>query len=674
MYTFARGLAAYLSSAGVRVTRDIRDEYDILFVNSWAVPFEDVENAKRQRPDVRVVQRVDGSSQDYGGYRHGDRLQARVNLLADLTIFQSAYSKYSTREKYRVIAQDGPIIFNPADLATFTPDGPRLGFEPGRLRVACASWSLNPGKGTHALDRLAADLPTIDFVLCGRFEGIAMRPNVIRLGHLPPVRMAEAFRSCDVFLNLSLNDPAPNVVIEALASGLPVLYLPSGGVGELVGPAGLAIAQDDVRGGLAAIMRDHDALARQARLRAETIFAPGEIFGQYLNAMRTAPRQPLPASVDVARLWLRGYPVWPAPRRSRPATPSRAVVRRARTRPYRVGWVTYDSLRPKTRDFADLDSFTGMRTGNVAEWMNRNSDRLRNELYRPGRAYDAVVLQKVMGGKWPSIVRRLQRAGTLVVFDANVNYYEIWGDYDVPGTQPTDEQQRAADWLTRHADWVVADSSYLANVIQKITSRVTWIPDNINLDVYRGCKEHQPSRPLRIVWSGVSKKAQHLRMLREPLLQYHDVEFVVVSDEPPDLAWLPDHVQRRFVPFTDARYARTLLDCDVIVSPKHLSNGYEMAHTEYKIALGMAVGLPALASAQPSYVEAIEHRGGGLLARTPFEWVEGLRALSNRELRGDLGARAAATVRERYSTAVVAAQYHALLETLLTATAQPAVS
>ena len=78
-------------------------------------------------------------------------------------------------------------------------------------------------------------------------------------------------------------------------------------------------------------------------------------------------------------------------------------------------------------------------------------------------------------------VRTLQAKGTLVVFDANVNYYEIWGDYDVPGTRPTAEQQRAAVWMTTQADWVVADSTYLASIVRKLTPRVSMIPDNVNL-------------------------------------------------------------------------------------------------------------------------------------------------------------------------------------------------
>jgi glycosyltransferase involved in cell wall biosynthesis len=117
--------------------------------------------------------------------------------------------------------------------------------------------------------------------------------------------------------------------------------------------------------------------------------------------------------------------------------------------------------------------------------------------------------------------------------------------------------------------------------------------------------------------------------------------------------------------FSDHGYARALMNADVIVSPKRLSNAYELAHTEYKIALGMAVGLPAIASPQQSYVEAIGAHGGGLIARSTGEWVEALRVLqSDAALRGRMGAFARRTVRERYSTPVVAQQYLRLLKQL----------
>jgi glycosyltransferase involved in cell wall biosynthesis len=668
MYTFVAQLRAYLDASGVNHTADLDADYDVLFANSWVVPYETVRRVKVLRPLVRVAQRVDGSSRDYGGYRSGDTGQARVNLLADVTIFQSAYSKVSTTTKFHVVAQDGPVIHNPVDLALFNPDGARLRMASGRPAVACACWSTNRRKGTRDLDRLAAAHPDVDFLLCGRFEGLQLRPNLIHLGHTNRSDLALALRSCDVFLNLSENDPAPNVVSEAMASGLPVLFRDSGGVPELVGECGIPVTIEAFRAQLDAALARRAELGAMARVRAAQEFAPDVVFAKYLEAMALARRRPMPTSWTFVRLAAQGFPVlrldgW-ATRTDRPSPEAARPRMSAGGGPRRVGWVTYDSFLKSKKDFSELDTFTGMRAGNVARWINANTDRLKAELYVPGRSYDIVVFQKMMNRRCQSEVEHLQAAGTAVVFDANVNYYEVWGDCPVPGTKPTPEQQRDAIWMTERADWVVADSSYLATVAKKFTTRVSWIPDNVDIGTYSGTRRHENRGRVRLAWSGISKKALHLGLIGDILRPMTNIELVLVCDDAgsDEIRAVGQFAPSRILSFSDANYARTLAESDLIISPKYLTSGYEMGHTEYKITLGMAVGLPAVASPQPSYVEAIACHGGGIVARTPTEWIDALNCLAgSAERRAAMGALAQQTVRERYATGVVARQYLDLL-------------
>lgn len=339
--------------------------------------------------------------------------------------------------------------------------------------------------------------------------------------------------------------------------------------------------------------------------------------------------------------------------------------RRRRAALIRVGWIASSTLQGGLRRFAALPPAVSMRIRNVAEWMNTHDVRIWNEIYSPARRYDVTVFMKAMDDVCQAEARRIQRYGGKVVFDANVNYYEIWGDYLIPGTKPTPQQQRDAIRMAEVADWVVADSSYLLGIVKKFTDRASWIPDNVDLSTYRRTTNHSDRRPFRLVWSGVAKKARHLLLISDIFRELRDAELVVVSDGVPDaLGELERALPCRLVPFSDKRYAQELGDCDVILSPKYLVNGYELGHSEYKITLGMAVGLPAVASPQQSYVEAISHRGGGIIAGTPEEWDAALRTLMDRSLRAALGVRAAETVRERYATPVVASQYRDLLLSL----------
>jgi glycosyltransferase involved in cell wall biosynthesis len=675
MYTFVANFIAWLQRTNRPYTQDLEGDYDVLFVNSWVVRPDIVRRLKRERVALRVAHRVDGAAIDYGSNPASDPVQARVNLYADVTIFQSKYSKFSTREKYRVIPNDGPVVYNPVDTSLFDVKGTMINLPTDTPLVACASWSVNERKGTWQIEELAERNPDITFVLCGRFESVSSRANVVRLGHLSRTQMAEALRSCDVFLNLSENDPCPNVVLEALASGLPVLYRDSGGVPELVADCGEPIEIDTFKRGLYRVLTTRELLARRARSRAVEQFSVDTIFPKYWDAIFGASRQPLPKKLTVLKLASAGYPVLPPVKT--PAQIARAIARRAPgvlrdagvRRPnarYRIGWVTYDSFPNRKRHFRELDSFTGMRVGNVARWINDNDPELANELYIPDRRYDLVVFQKVMDARAQAEADKIRAYGGRVVFDANVNYYQIEGDYFVPGTRPTDEQRRDAHTMTQRADWVVADSSYLVSVIEPLNSHVSWIPDNVNTAIYDDVRDHRHDRTLHLVWSGIGKKAAHLLAIRDVLQAMQDIDLTLVVDETPDfLQELQSIIPCRVVAFSDRRYARTLRQSDVIISPKRLVNAYEAAHTEYKITLGMAVGLPAVASAQQSYAEAINHRGGGIVARDSGEWHQALTRLRDPALRRDLGARARQTVVERYATPVIAAQYARLLRDVM---------
>jgi glycosyltransferase involved in cell wall biosynthesis len=329
----------------------------------------------------------------------------------------------------------------------------------------------------------------------------------------------------------------------------------------------------------------------------------------------------------------------------------------------RIGWVSSDTLNARVANFASLSPAVAMRIANIARWIGKNVPDVETEMYRRDRRYDIVVFAKAMDQECRREAEKIQGYGGRVVFDANVNYYEIWGDYDIPDTKPTEEQQRDAIAMTQLADWVVADSSYLLGVVERYTDSAGWIPDNVDLGLFGARREHREGDRIRLVWSGMARKARPLLAISEALAKLPEAELVVVSESAPtELAQLEESIPCRYVAFTPRRYAKTLRTCDVIISPKRLTNAYELAHTEWKITLGMAAGLPAVASPQQSYVEAIGRKGGGIVVDGTDEWADALRSLaSDAELRARLGSLAHETVAERYATPVVAAEYAVVL-------------
>jgi glycosyltransferase involved in cell wall biosynthesis len=245
-------------------------------------PLRDVFRAIRRNPKVRIVQRIDGAAQNYGRDPEADVRQRDVNRFADLTIFQSAYAKYSTRELFKVIPQDGPVIYNPVDLNVFRPDGERMDF-PQSLRVACATWSTNPRKGSAQIYEVAKATPEVGFVLCGSYADAPALPNVYKLGLLDREKLATALRSCQAMLTFSQNEACPNHVLEALACGLPVLYGDSGAMKEVIGNCGLPVTVETFPARWEEINSGLRERSRQTRKRAEEMFGPEVTLSKYIE-------------------------------------------------------------------------------------------------------------------------------------------------------------------------------------------------------------------------------------------------------------------------------------------------------------------------------------------------------------------------------------------------------
>lgn len=339
----------------------------------------------------------------------------------------------------------------------------------------------------------------------------------------------------------------------------------------------------------------------------------------------------------------------------------------------RVGWVTQDPYVPSLRLFSRLAFGSRFRAAYLSRWINRHTNGFHCELYHPQRRYDIVVFLKTMGPVFEEEARRIQAYGGKVIFEANVNYYEVWGDYFVPLTMPSREQRGDAITMTSLADWVIADSSYIAERARRHNPRTSWIPDNVSVEIFNRTRQHVAREHVVLVWSGIPRKAPHLLHVCPVLARFPKIELWLVSGQVGNATLAPDVLAElraaascRILPYTEDRLARVLLRCDIMISPKRLCNAYEMGHTENKIAFGMAAGLPVIASPQQSYVEAVTHRGGGFIADTPEEWAKALERLcSDRQLRSEMGQQGRQTVVEKYSTAPVAKQYLQVFEQVL---------
>jgi glycosyltransferase involved in cell wall biosynthesis len=106
-----------------------------------------------------------------------------------------------------------------------------------------------------------------------------------------------------VLLHTQYNDASPTVVLEAMASGLPVAYIDSGGVPELVADAGIGVpvelsweqinlpGPEAMAQSIVQIMEHYEQFSKNARQRATGLFSleafiskHRQIFGKVLES------------------------------------------------------------------------------------------------------------------------------------------------------------------------------------------------------------------------------------------------------------------------------------------------------------------------------------------------------------------------------------------------------
>ena len=234
--SFTRGGEMKISPATVAALRVLGRAYRgavLLPISIW--------RRLRRRHHIPLIHRLDGVTRLYGRTDNADEVQFAINALTDATIFQSEYCRASFAAA-GIVPKKGRIVHNGVDTALFRPD-PAARRPEGKLKLAAVSWSANPRKGFSLLEQLG-ERRDVEVSFVGNWNP-RYDPGCIHL--LAPQRrwaLAEFLRTQDGFVHPAENDPCSNALLEGLASGLPALYLPSGGNPELVGPFGCPLSGD----------------------------------------------------------------------------------------------------------------------------------------------------------------------------------------------------------------------------------------------------------------------------------------------------------------------------------------------------------------------------------------------------------------------------------------------
>lgn len=234
------------------------------------------------------------------GWEQENARIAGVHALATHVLYQSEFCRRCANQFLGARSGSQDILYNAVDTGHFRPVERPPGRRPFTFLLTGTIGPSTAYRLTSSIEGLAAArrggldarltiAGRIDPAVEAQARALAARRDVdTHVAFAGPYTAAGApaiYQAVDAYLITKHNDPCPNVVLEALASGLPVLYSASGGVPELVGEeAGVGLpvpdtfdetpapAAEAIAEGMGRVMREHEAMGRAARARAVTRF------------------------------------------------------------------------------------------------------------------------------------------------------------------------------------------------------------------------------------------------------------------------------------------------------------------------------------------------------------------------------------------------------------------
>jgi glycosyltransferase involved in cell wall biosynthesis len=219
-------------------------DFNVLYLGSSTLP-TDVMTLLRlaRRRGVAVVVNQDGVAYPAWAGARAEELNARLRAVlqaADHVLYQSRFCKEAADRFLGEPPGEWEFLPNAVDTTRFTP---AVRVPEGGPVLLLAGDQFQPYRVPTALETLAL-LPEARLLVTGRPE---VNGRVERLELVGPYAQRDApdlFRRAHVLLHPKVNDPCPNVVLEAMACGVPVVHSASGGTPELVGEAGVGVPSE----------------------------------------------------------------------------------------------------------------------------------------------------------------------------------------------------------------------------------------------------------------------------------------------------------------------------------------------------------------------------------------------------------------------------------------------
>ena len=284
-------------------------DFTVLYLGSSGLP-RDLRQllglARRRR--IPVVVNQDGVGYPGWAATRTDAVNEplrRALLAADHVLYQSEFCKRSADEFLGEARGTWEVLYNAVDTDRFAPPPARQAGGPVLLLGGDQTQTYRLELGLRTFAALASDARLL---VTGRIVGdpaplldeLGVRDRVEFLGRYAQRDASAIYGRAHVLLHTKVNDPCPNVVLEAMACGLPVVYPASGGTVELVGDAaGVGVPHPDgwerdeppapetMADAVTRVLADLDAFSAAARAQAVERFAIGPWLDRHAELFAT---------------------------------------------------------------------------------------------------------------------------------------------------------------------------------------------------------------------------------------------------------------------------------------------------------------------------------------------------------------------------------------------------
>lgn len=317
---FVWRLSSYLLKNGIQVCYDPDERYDLLIDIAGFIPPDKIRRLKKE--GKKILFRLDGvftpaMCPDYE--RKNEVFRIKHNELADAVVYQSRFVRDQLCKGF--IGDPHPnsmIIYNGIDPEIFYPKEERVSkniliFGIFRRR-ACYNALLD---GILSFNSFQKAYPDFTLIIKGLIYGEkgeeierSLKEILSKIGNnrmialdlhsrVSNLNAPSLYRSSAMLLHLRYGDSSPNVVVEAMACGSPVVGMGFGGDPEYIGDSGAIIDPsykghdhfpradiEKVCSAMEFVVSHYEELRKKAINRAQKFFSMEKIGRRYTDLIR----------------------------------------------------------------------------------------------------------------------------------------------------------------------------------------------------------------------------------------------------------------------------------------------------------------------------------------------------------------------------------------------------